>query len=307
MSGVLAPLLALVLTAPILLLVAVLVAAGLLGADHTGLHRGALLARWVGLLLGVVTLGVLVVAGAGGVPGSGPLAVGALAGLGPATGGIVLVLAIAAGERTLPAPTSAVRRASLRRRTLSDLVPRAALVLLALALGALVLVTVASTTLASSGRFFSTVQDGVRVLASPFPGAHYTVPIWVSLLLLVVCAVLVLRLILRRRPSDDPQDILLRRRSSTSVLGAIVLACVLTLVPVAGLMARPLASASGQGTGLALALAGLGALVGLLALPAGLVMVVFPETIARRSDVADRPVPRIAVQGHGPAAAQGTR
>ncbi|WP_157773516.1 hypothetical protein [Brachybacterium vulturis] len=182
----------------------------------------------------------------------------------------------------------------------------------ALALGVLVLVTFVSTTLATSGRYFSTVQDGadggvLRTIASPFPGAHYTVPIWVSLLPLVVSAVLVLRLILRRRPSDDPQDILLRRRSSTSVLGAVVLACALTLVPVAGLMVMRLASAPGQGTGLALALAGPGALVGLLALPAGLAMVVFPEVVARRSGAADGPVPEIAVRGHGPAAAQGTR
>lgn len=312
MSGVLAPLLLLMLIAPILLLVAVLVAAGALGTDRTGLHRGALLARWAGFLLGILVLGLLVGAGARGVPASGPLAYGALAALAPAAGGLVLVLAIAVGELTLPAPTTAVRRASLRRRTLGDLVPRAALVLSALAAGVLVLVTVVSTTLTTSGRFFSTMQVGAdgsihRTLASPFPGAHYTVPIWLGLLLLVTGAVLVLRLIHRRRPSDDPRDILLRRRSSASVLGAVVLACALTLVPVAGMMAMPLASASGQGMGPALALAGIGALVGLAAVPAGLVMVVFPEVIARRSDAADLPVPGIEVGGHGPAAAQAVR
>ncbi|MDN5599198.1 MAG: hypothetical protein ACTHV2_10260 [Brachybacterium sp.] len=308
MFGALAPLLVLLFIAPVLLLVGVLIAAGVLGTYRTGLHRGALFARWVGFLLGILVVGLLVGAGANGVPGSGPLAFGALAALGPAAGGLVLVLAIAAGELTLPAPTTTVRRASLRRRTLGDLVPRAALVLDAVALGAFALVTTVSTLLATSGRFFSTMQDSadgsrLRSIASPFPGAHYTVPIWASLLLLVVSVVLVLRLILHRRPSDDPQDILLRRRSSTSVLGALVLSCALTLVPVAGLMAMPLASASGPWTGFALVVAGLGVLVGGLALLAGLVMVVFPEVIARRPAAADGPAPELVVEGHGPAAA----
>lgn len=214
----------------------------MLGVDRTGLHRGALLARWAGVLLGLLVMAALVVVGASGIPASGPLAFGVPAALGPAVGGRVLVLAIAGGELTLPAPRTSVRRASLHRRTPGDLVPRPALWLCA-------------------------ITGGVLVLA--------------------LGAALALRVILRRRPSDDALDILLRRRSSTSVLGALVLAVAGTLLPVSALLVmRLLPSAGHTATGLeqgSIAVGALGVVVGLLALPAGLVMVVFPGTMARRS------------------------
>lgn len=316
MAGVLVLLIVPVVAVAVLVLVGALVVAGGLGAQRTGLHRGALLARWAGLLLGLLMVGMVVSIGASGFPASGPLAYGALAAVGPAAGGLVLVLAIAGGELTLPAPRSAVRRASLRRRTAGDLVPRRAVVLCAVVVGVLVLLTAVSTVLATEGRFYATVDllEGGGILetvSSPFPGAQYTLPIWGGLLVLAVAAALALRVILRRRPSDDVQDILLRRRSLTSVLGAPVLAASLTLLPVAALMGMQLLPSAGHAaTGVELAcivLSGVGVVVGLLALPVGLVMVVFPEVIARKGAPRDERPPEAVVDGSDVAEMQGER
>ena len=306
MSGALVLLMVPALAVVVLVLVGALVVAGGLGAERTGLHRGALLARWAGLLLGLLVVGMVVSLGASGTPASGPLAYGAMAAFGPAAGGLVLVLAIACGELTLSAPRNSVRRASLHRRTGGDLVPRLAVMLCAVAVGMLVLLTAVSAVLATEGRFYATtdVLEGgglMESISSPFPGAHYTLPIWGGLLVLAVAAALALRVILRRRPSDDVQDILLRRRSSTSVLGALVLAAALTLLPVAGLMGMQLLPSAGHvATGVEVvcsALGGLGVVVGLLALPAGLVMVVFPEVIARKGAPRDERAPEAVVDG----------
>ena len=316
MSGALVLLVVPVVAVAALVLVGALVVAGGLGAERTGLHRGALLARWAGLLLGLLMMGVVVSVGTSGGSVSGPLAHGALASFGPAAGGLVLVLAIAGGELTLPAPRNSVRRASLRRRTAGDLVPRFAVVLCTVAVGVLVLLTAISTVLATDGRFYVTgdVLEGGGILestSSPFPGAQYTLPIWGGLLVLCVAAALALRVILRRRPSDDVQDILLRRRSFTSVLGALVLVASLILLPVAALMGMQLLpSAEHAATGVELAcivLSGVGVVVGLLVLPVGLVMVVFPEAIARKGAPRDVGVPETVVDGSDVAGVQGER
>lgn len=317
MSGALVLLIVPGIAVAVLMLVGALIVAGSLGAERTGLHRGALLARWAGLLLGVLAMAVLVSVGASGSPTSGPLAYGALAAFGPAAGGLVLVLAIAGGELTLPAPRHSVRRASLHRRTVGDLVPRLAVVLCAVTVGVLVLLTAVSTALATEGRFYTTVDviEGGGIMestSSPFPGAQYTLPIWGGLLVLAVGAALTLRVILHRRPSDDVQDILLRRRSSTSVLGALVLAAAVTLLPVAALMVMQLLPSAGQppATGIeqaCIALGGLGVVVGLLGLPVGVVMVVFPEVIARKAAPREGRVPEAVVEGSDVAEMQGER
>ncbi|MBB5832390.1 hypothetical protein [Brachybacterium aquaticum] len=291
--GSLIPLLMLLLI-PLLVVVAVLLIADALGHERTGLHRGALIARWIGVPLGMIVTVAVVTWAQTVSAGSEHFATGAFAAAGPFLGGIVLVLAIAMGEMSLPAPRTAVRRASLQRRTAGSIVPRGALVLAGLALAALALVTATGALLASGGNTFMVVEgvgdDGVPwgAVYGPFPGWHYTVVIAVGTVALLLVALLALRLILRRRPSDDPQDILLRRRSSTSVAGAVVLAAAACTLPVSVFLLHPLVLVRGlyeitpamqAGT----AIAGIGILAALLALPVGLVMVVFPQTIARRA------------------------
>lgn len=295
------------LAAPVLILVGVLVLAGILGTDRTGLHPGALAARWIGSLLGLVVLSAITVVAISGIPGHGPLAYGALGGFGPAAAALVLVLAIAVGERTLPAPHVAVRRASLVRRTVNEVVPRSALTIGAATLGMLLVVSAACLAVADGGRAYTAVRplstgEVVRSSFTPFPGYHYLLPIWVGLFVAGVAAVLVLRAILARRPSDDPQDILLRRRSSTSVVGALVLASSLYLLPVAALLMARLLTVDGLARTTSLekvciALGGAGVLVGLLAIATGLVMVVFPEVLARRSSAPAGRAPRSAAAG----------
>ena len=277
----------------VLLPIAALVAAGVLGGERTGLHSGALRARWAGSLLGLVVLMGIVALGAGGGPSTGPLAFGAIAAAAPGLAGLVLVLAISLGERTLPAPRTALRSASLVPRAAGDVVPRSAVILAAISLTVLLLVSAVGWSLADGGREYTTeraMADGTVITStsSPFPGFHYLIPLWAALLLLVIAAVLALRAVLHRRPSDDEQDILLRRRSSTSVLGALVLASSLCLLPVATLLAARLAPAGGLSGALPLEQFGigvgvLGAAAGLLAFPVGIAMVVFPEVLARRS------------------------
>lgn len=292
----------------ILLLIAALVAAGVLGGERTGLHPGALRARWAGSLLGLVVLVATVALGSGSGPSAGPLAYGAIAAAAPGLAGLVLVLTIALGERTLPAPRTALRSASLVPRAAGDVVPRSAVVLTAIPLAVLLLVSAVSWSLADGGRAYTTeraLPDGTVVTStsSPFPGFHYLIPLWVALLLLVLAAVLVLRAVLRRRPSDDERDILLRRRSSTSVLGALVLAVALSLLPVATLLVAGLVPIDGLSGSVPLEQFGigvgvLGAVAGLLAVPVGTAMVVFPEVLARHSPVvAGRREALGAVQG----------
>lgn len=276
-----------------LILVGVLVLAGILGADRTGLHPGALAARWIGSMLGLVVLTAFAAVAVSEIPSYGPFAYGAIATLGPASAALVLVLAIAVGERTLPAPHAAIRRASLVRRTLNDVVPRSALVVVAVTIGMLLAVSVVCFAMADGGRAYTSVRalpsgEVVRSSFTPFPGYHYTFPIWTGILVVSVAVVLVLRMILVRRPSDDPQDILLRRRSSTSVVGSLVLASSLYLLPVAALLVARMLTADGLVRTTMLekfcaALGGAGVFVGLLAIAMGLVMVVFPEVLARRS------------------------
>lgn len=283
--GPLLPLMLLVLL-PVVLVALLLARA--LGAERTGLHRGALAARWVGLPLGMaVMMLVIAVASSGAAADSGHLAA-----LGPAAGGVVLLLAIAAGELTLPAPHVAVRRASLHRRTLGALLPRTAAVLAALTLAVLALVTLTGLLLAADGSTFAIEAPpsgddlGHGAAYGPFPGGDYTGVIATGMLVLLLVAGGALALILRRRPSDDANDLLLRRRSSTSVAGAVVLAAATCTVPVALALLRPLVLVRGEfaltaglqaGTWIAVS----GIALGLLALPLGLAMVVVPEVFAR--------------------------
>lgn len=279
----------------VVILVGALLTAGLLGTDRTGLHRGALAARWAGCLAVGVALAAIATFGVNAGPASGPLAYGAIAVLAPAAAGIVLILAITLGELTLPATPGDVRRASLHRRTLGDLMPRAAVALTLAALTALLALTLLTTlSSAPDRRSYSmpllyangAVGESAR---GPYPGLHYTLPLWISLLMLLGAAAIALRVILQRRPSSDAEDILLRRRSSTSVLGAIVLVAGMCLPSLggpallgAGTTPPGAVSLTPQIDTTVQIVSGAAIVLGLAALPVGLVMVVFPEVLARR-------------------------
>lgn len=276
-----------------LVLVGVLLAAGALGAERTGLHAGALAARWCGTLAALAVVAGFGLLGLSGATSPEPLAYGAVAALGPGVGGTVLVVSIALGERTLAAPQSRVRSASLVPRSLDVVVPAAVLWISGGALVVLVLLSVLGASLAVDGRGYATERalptgEIAYSYFSPFPGLYFTAPLWAGMTVLSVCTVLAIREVIRRRPSNDARDILLRRRSSTSVLGAVVLSAALSILPVSGLLVARLLTADGlaRTTSLEKAcilLGGMALVVGFLLLPVGLIMVVFPEVFARRS------------------------
>lgn len=301
---VVGPLLSLMLLVLLPVVLAALLLARALGAERTGLHRGALAARWVGLPLGMAVMTLVIVAAASGRS----VDTGPLAALGPAAGGVVLLLAIAAGELTLPAPQAAVRRASLRRRTLGTLLPRTAAVMVALSLAVLALVSLTGLLLAADGTTFAIEVPpsgddlGRGAAYGPFPGGDYTRTIAAGMLVLVLVAGGALALILRRRPSDDAHDLLLRRRSSTSVAGAVVLAAAACTVPVALALLRPLllvrdefTITAGMQAGTWIAVGGFA--LGMLALPLGLAMVVVPELLARSGPQTRTSAVSVGVEG----------
>ena len=125
MAGPLLLLLALVLLAPAALVIGLLAYAATAGAERTGLHRGALTARAGGIAAALAVAGAVAGASLSGIWPGGGLGLGALVLPAPLLGGIVLLVAIAIGERSLPADTPR-RSASLLPRTATTLLPRAA-------------------------------------------------------------------------------------------------------------------------------------------------------------------------------------
>ena len=106
------------LVLPLLAIVALLVFATVSGSERTGLHRGALLARWIGLAAAVVlSLAILAISIQGTWPG-GRLGVGALTGTALLIGATVLVIAILVGELTLPARSASQQQHASRDRCL---------------------------------------------------------------------------------------------------------------------------------------------------------------------------------------------
>lgn len=276
-----------------------------LGTERTGLHRGALAARWIGLLAGgAVMIAMLALSVSGTWPG-GRLGLGALTGAAPIVGAGVLILAILIGELTIPAH-GAERAGSLVPRSLGSIVPRTAAaitagtVLLFIGLSAITSRQGSADDLGNPGRSFSygrVLADGTQVTGSigPFPGTWYTVPAGAAALLLLVLAVIAILVIHRRRPSLDAADALLRSRSLVSVLGAVVLGLSLVtaafasfaqhayrgallnaadLAPEAGPRLLGLPDAAVAAAGAAVVLAFVGSLAGML-------MVCIPSVLAR--------------------------
>lgn len=265
-----------------LLVLVLAVLAGRLGAQRTGTHPGALAARWAGILAAGALLGVVLALTGRGIPATGRLAYGGLLSITPCLVAALLILAVILGEQTMPAPRARHRYGLLAHRSVSTMVPRLPL---AAVLGVLLVLLVHgiwATAVASGcadGRCLE--RSGVDAegnlvtsVSSPFPGAWYTVPTALALAVLLLLAALAIAVIVRRRPSDDPADALLRRRCATSVMGAVLLALGMTLVGHAG-------AAGLRIDGPESVIPWTGAVIGLVSLPWGAVMLVFPGLVVR--------------------------
>ncbi|MGY5764191.1 hypothetical protein ACXET9_03190 [Brachybacterium sp. DNPG3] len=293
------PVFVLVVPAAVLLgAVALLLTAGLLGSERTGLRPGALVARWAGLLLG--TVGVLVTGAVGARLGAGGgiLGYGAAAAFAPAVGAVLLALAVGAGELTLPARLGdGPRTASLVPRTLRAVVPRRARIVVAIGLAHLLATTIVLGTMALDGRAYETYRvDGTgeahRTVSTPFPGWWYSAPLWAGLLVALAAGLAVIAVIVRRRPSGDVHDLHLRRCSATSVLGGVALAVSAAQIAISALAAQRI---GGDDVGLlqgseraALVYTLLSVAVGLASLLVGLAMVVLPALVLGPSEAGRR-------------------
>ncbi|MFL6079917.1 MAG: hypothetical protein ACJ714_08320 [Ornithinibacter sp.] len=262
--------------------------------------------RWrvVGLLLGAVAAVLLLVLGErldtlGRVTALAPMALGA-----------GVLLGTIAGELTARPALGIRRSAVVETRTLSEILPRGRVVVLAgstaLLVGALALGAAwgSADDLGRAGRAFArrcTITDpdlGTVVLGGshgPWPGSFYAAPLAVALGVLAVLAGVALRAIVARpRPELGSRglDTMLRRWSAANVLAAATVTVLGTLGPVALLVSSALLQTPCDGglgqrlvawTAAVVGPLAIGTAIGLLA---GLVL---PPTI--RVDDLPRPLP----------------
>lgn len=302
---------------PLVLVIGLLVVATLPGAGRTGLHKGALIARWIGIAAAAVAICLMIGAGINGTWPGGRLGLGALTAAAPLAGATLLVIAILIGELTLPAPRSTTRYGLLTPRDLRTVSSQLASItafLGVLALGGYAVFTTlvaAPDTEGRPGRAIAhTGVDGFSGGAyGPFPGQWYTLPVLIGLAVLVASAAGAITVVVRRRPSTDSQDLLLRRRSVTSLLGAVAVGTGLTAQGLSayGLMgflriAQP--DYVEQGLGFAGMAASLGVgMAGLVISLLGAVMVCMPASIARTVPGQREPVGAASTGPDDPAAA----
>lgn len=182
---------------------------------------------------GAAALAVLVgIVGSQAVAAVDGLAEGVLVGLSPALVALAFLAAHAVGERTWPSQRTAVRSATLQRRTVDDVAPRF-LRRLTWGLGVLVviLVAVGAVTAGDDGRSVTRVAESSTSTASPYPGAFYGVWLAIGAVAVVAATEGVLRLVARRPavPHVDVRwDVALRRLSAHRVLRGAQLALGLT-------------------------------------------------------------------------------
>ncbi|WP_251153507.1 hypothetical protein [Cellulosimicrobium sp. Marseille-Q4280] len=155
------------------------------------------------------------------------LAEGVLLGLAPALVGAAFLSVHAVGERTWPRQSAAVRSATLRPRTVTDVAPAGLRRLTwALAAGILVLAAVGALTAGYDGRSVTRVAGDVTSTAGPYPGAFYGVWLALGAVLLLAGSEAVLRLV-ARRPAvatvSATWDVGLRRLSAHRVLRGVQL------------------------------------------------------------------------------------
>lgn len=176
------------------------------------------------------------------------LETGRINGLVLAAGGVTFLVVSALGEVTWPRPTGSVRTATLARRSVRDVTPRPAALLLSLAAGLLlVALVVGGVTALPDGRSYgrSMIGDGGLTeswASSPYPGRFYAVPLALAAVAILLATLGCLVLIARRPAISDASstwDLAMRQLSAQRMLRGTTLALSATAAPVYGVMALP--------------------------------------------------------------------
>lgn len=223
------------------------------GNEHVGVVTMARHTRLYRILGALVGLGVAVA-----LASAGDVALGRLMLLTPMALGAGALLGVIVGEWTARPPRGSARTASLRRRSLGDLLPITTRWQMGIGLASAVSVLALGTALGGADdqgragrvltRTCTAVMDGEEVLMSgsrgPWPGSYYTIPAALALLVVLGLAALATwTIIARQRPSaeDAALDDQLRRWSVMSVASATNVTLRLTAAPLAITMALLLA------------------------------------------------------------------
>lgn len=174
--------------------------------------------RWTGILSGVVLAGVTISIGA---LGRGLL-------LASMAFGLCVLVGVLAGELRVRPAHDALRAATLERRSVRSYLPAGLGATVGVATAALVALMAVTTAAGSAddldraGRVLRYFPDATHTRSiGPWPGAYYTVPVIVALLVAVLATIVVLRQVtLRPRAGDPSGDDALRRRSAEAVTAA---------------------------------------------------------------------------------------
>lgn len=213
--------------------------------QHVGvvaIARHTRICRILGALLG---LGAAVA-----LARAGDAALGRIALLSPMAVGAGALIGVIVGEWTARVPRGIARTASLKRRTLTELLPRSSRVRLGVGIATVMAVLLTGTLLGSPddigrpGR--ALVRTCTRLIGGeltpvtgargPWPGSYYAAPAAIALLgVLVLAAVAVWAIVARQRPSaeDAVLDDQLRRWSVMSVASATTATLYLLAAPLA--------------------------------------------------------------------------
>lgn len=198
-------------------------------------------AAWCALVLAMVTMVIIATSARG-------LEAGRIAGLVLAAGGLTFLTVSALGEITWPRPTGSVRTATLVRRSVRDVTPRpAALLLLVASVLLLVALVVGGLTALSDGRSYGRTTVGAgggaaSWASSPYPGWFYALPLALAAAAILVACAGCLVLIARRPAISDASsswDLAMRQVSAQRALRGATLALTATAAPVYGLLALP--------------------------------------------------------------------
>ncbi|SDD69953.1 hypothetical protein SAMN05216410_0017 [Sanguibacter gelidistatuariae] len=235
-------------------------------------------AAWCALLVAAVAMATASEA-------AGGLETGRVTGLVLAAGGLAFLAVSAFGEITWPRPTGSVRTATLTHRSVRDVTPRPAVILLAITSALLVVaLLVGGFTAFPDGRSYGrseVLADGSKTswASGPYPGWFYALPLLIAAAAIIVAGLACLILIARRPAISDASlswDLALRRLSAQRALRGATLTLGATAAPVYGLLALPFLREGPIVVAVAFllgALASIGAAATAVALPGSLVPV----------------------------------
>ena len=196
---------------------------------------------WFALVVAMVTMAVAASIAQG-------LEAGRITGIVLVVGGLAFLVVTAFGEITWPRPTGSVRTATLTRRTVRDVAPRPAALLLAIASGLLFLALVAGgLTARPDGRSYGRTVVGAGGVtetwsSGPYPGWFYAVPLALAAVTILAATFACLVLIARRPAILDASsawDLAMRQLSGQRTLRGATLTLGATAAPVYGLLALP--------------------------------------------------------------------